>query len=1310
MNMNRIKEILAIFLAHFFVFQPFFVTHTSASDLSNTTSSRSLTLNIPNLYCYNLRTASNNKFNPYSIFSNPLFYPVFSANLVTQDVVKSGDSKTGKQSGLPAPAESPASNSNGTSSTLSDNQLIEDNTVSFQDAEEDWHAHRWKDAVKKYKKIANTSSPHASKAHIQIGKYYKFQGRWSKAIDEFEKAIAKGIKTRDIEDAQTSIAAVYLSKGDDQKALSIFEDLIQKTNDWQQVKYSNYWIKEIKHRMAFGEDFSECNTCGSSALKTLLILKGIEFSDDEIDTLINLADSGASMEEIKDAAEAKGLQTHGVKISIDLLKDVTMPIIVLTYDPDHYLIVTGITEEGINIIDPENGNVSYCMPEAEFEKIWKGYALIFGEITSEITPYLLSDDEMKALTGRECSCRPCNGIGLQNSGVETPTVGCQASSLMVNTVILNLIYQSTDLSYAGRGPGVEITRIYNADDPQDRPFGHSWTFNYNVTLTENSNGSIDILRETGTSHRFTKSASGSYTSPAAIYDTLTKNSDGTYSLKLKGSKLTQRFNSSGKLTSITDRNGNSITLTYDSSGNLTTITDAVGRNTTISYGSNGKISSVTDPLSRTVSYSYDSSGNLTSYTDMSGNTVSYTYDKNSYMTSITTSKGVTSISYPGYVSSITDPMGKKQSFSGYGSYNIKLIDENGNSTTYGCTSGSNAQTSKITDAIGNAVSYGYSSGNRTSVKDPNGNTTSLVYDSNGNITKITDPLSNSVQFTYDSNNNLTKLVDPAGNTYLYEYDGNGNLTKITDPANSDTTYTYNSYGELTTLTDDKGNTLYFTYDSSGNLSTMTNPLAGKDSYTYDSIGRVVSNNNPKGNTTSYTYDELDRRTRIDYPDGSAKTYTYDCCTLSSVTDSNGTLSFEYDKTKRLTAFKDVYGKNISYDYDNAGNLTSLTYPDNKVVSYEYDAADRLKKVTDWLGNTTSYTYDSAGNLTKTTYLDGSTITHEYDNASRLKSILDYSTDATINSRFKYTIDALGNRTEVSHYQPLMATPASQNISYTYDNDNRLLTAGTATFSYDNNGNLTAKTVGSSKTSYTPYLNNNMLAQVTTGGKTYSYKYDGLGNRISSTTDSGTTRYVIDPSGALSKILAETDNDGNITAYYVYGLGLISKVTPEGKAYYYHYDGIGSTVAITDSSGNIVNKYAYDAFGSVLKSEEQITNPFKYVGRFGVMDEGNGLLYMRARYYDSAIGRFINKDPIGLVGGLNLYAYGGNNPVNHIDPSGYFTGVEILIALNLLAVLVWISIETQKHLEEQKYPHLKTCPLRKIDKDPDLRDVIIGSLG
>ena len=132
---------------------------------------------------------------------------------------------------------------------------------------------------------------------------------------------------------------------------------------------------------------------------------------------------------------------------------------------------------------------------------------------------------------------------------------------------------------------------------------------------------------------------------------------------------------------------------------------------------------------------------------------------------------------------------------------------------------------------------------------------------------------------------------------------------------------------------------------------------------------------------------------------------------------------------------------------------------------------------------------------------------------------------------------------------------------------------------------------------------------------------------------------------LPSVLAETDSFSAITAYYVYGLGLISKI--EGSnAYFYQYDGLGSTVAITDKTGVVKNKYAYDDFGNLAtNSTETIFNAFKYVGQYGVQTDAPDLLYMRARYYSPSIGRFINKDPIGLTGGMNLYGYVGGNPIS-----------------------------------------------------------------
>jgi len=184
-----------------------------------------------------------------------------------------------------------------------------------------------------------------------------------------------------------------------------------------------------------------------------------------------------------------------------------------------------------------------------------------------------------------------------------------------------------------------------------------------------------------------------------------------------------------------------------------------------------------------------------------------------------------------------------------------------------------------------------------------------------------------------------------------------------------------------------------------------------------------------------------------------------------------------------------------------------------------------------------------------------------------------------------------------------------------------------------------------------YNYNNQLTQYTQDSLTLTFQYDALGNRIRKTQGTTTTKYIIDPNRGLPSVLAETNASGTITAYYVYGLGLISKI--EGNnAYFYQYDGLGSTIAITDKNGNIKNKYAYDDFGNIAtNSTETIPNPFKYVGRYGVMTDLPDLLYMRARYYVPSIGRFISKDPIGFASGLNLYEYVGGNPINKIDPLG-----------------------------------------------------------
>jgi RHS repeat-associated protein len=133
-------------------------------------------------------------------------------------------------------------------------------------------------------------------------------------------------------------------------------------------------------------------------------------------------------------------------------------------------------------------------------------------------------------------------------------------------------------------------------------------------------------------------------------------------------------------------------------------------------------------------------------------------------------------------------------------------------------------------------------------------------------------------------------------------------------------------------------------------------------------------------------------------------------------------------------------------------------------------------------------------------------------------------------------------------------------------------------------------------------------------------------------------------------MADVDSNG-VTHKYIYGKGLLAVETSSAR-YCYHFDGTGNTVAITDMTQAIVNSYAYEPFGQILSQQETVTQPFKYVGQYGVMAEPNGLYYMRARYYDPTVGRFISEDPLGFGGGdVNLFAYVSNNPIGAIDPYG-----------------------------------------------------------
>ncbi|MFT7579318.1 MAG: RHS repeat-associated protein [Myxococcota bacterium] len=788
---------------------------------------------------------------------------------------------------------------------------------------------------------------------------------------------------------------------------------------------------------------------------------------------------------------------------------------------------------------------------------------------------------------------------------------------------------------------------------------------------------------------FLRQPDGSFSAPPGSTMTLEQQPDGTF-VGVERDGLRYVFGNDDRLASVTDLHGNSATYSYTGE-HLTQVADGYGRTLTLTYDGDF-LSILSDSTGRTVLYAHDAQGDLTEVIDATGHMWSYAYDEAHNLTSITDPEGAVR------VINRYDDQGRVTSQdvvrqSGYATYDFLYTDSrnvemgpDGRRTSYFFDALGRIE--RVVDALGGTTLTEYDGENHVvATVGPRGHRetrayddahnlvlhdrglerTTMAYDDANHLTDVDNALQDSTQLVWNALNQVVSSTNGVQRQTTYGYDDRGRLSGSTNAAAIDTEITYDAYGHLSSLSvgpgpgvttthDPVGNrlsltdanqaTTHFAHDAHGNVTLATDPDGKQTVTTYDGNGNPTLRTDRLGQQTATSYTASGKPHVVTYDDGTTVTRTWDMQDrLVTVTDPSGTIGYTYDLRDRLVSRTGVDGTTVRYDYDANDNVTAIHYPGDKAVRYTFDALDRVTAVSDWLGRDTVFEYDAAGRVVAQTNFDGTAVSYDYSGADELTGQTVSNGEGVVLAAYTLTLDGAGRRVAIQTTAPLPPVWASGSTSYAYDaTERRLLTAGGATYTYDDAGQIDAQP---SVRDYTFNARGQLVA--VSGDVDLQYAYDGEGRRVSRTANGVETRYI---HGANDTVLAETDAQGVITRDYIHGLGLLASVDPSGTRQTYHFDVGGNVVALTDAQQRVVNRYAYTPYGRLANRLERVPQPFTFAGRFGVMRDEGDLYYMRARTYDAAVGRFISEDPLGFdAGDSNLYGYAGGNPLSFVDPRG-----------------------------------------------------------